>query len=122
MTCDVNEIYDGTVVKVTEFGAFVELATGDTGLVHISEIDHSFVKDVRDFLRENDSVKVKVLSIKGDGKIDLSIKGASEPQFTPPPRRSQKDPGFEKMMKKFLRQAEENLVDIKRHKEAKRGG
>ena len=118
MACDVSEIYDGKVVKVTEFGAFIELTTGDTGLVHISEIDHSFVRDVRDFIHENDVVRVKVLSIKGDGKIDLSIKQASEPQFTPPPRKAQKDPAFEKMMKKFLRQAEENLVDLKRHREA----
>lgn len=117
MACEVSEIYEGKVVKVTEFGAFIELATGDTGLVHISEIDHSFVKDVRDFLRENDTVSVKVLAIKGDGKIDLSIKQAAEPQWTPPPKRAHKDPNFEKMMKKFLRQAEENLVDIKRHRE-----
>jgi S1 RNA binding domain protein len=122
MACEVNEIYDGKVVKVTEFGAFIELASGDTGLCHISEIDHSYVKDVRDFLHEADTVKVKVLSIKGDGKIDLSIKAASEPQFTAPPRRTQKDPQFEKMMKKFLRQAEENLVDLKRHREAHLGG
>lgn len=122
MACDVNEIYDGKVIKVTEFGAFVELTTGDTGLCHISEIDHSFVKDVKDFIHENDAVRVKVLSIKGDGKIDLSIKQASEPQFSPPPRRAQKDPGFEKMMKKFLRQAEENLVDLKRHREGHLGG
>lgn len=121
MACEVNEIYDGKVVKVTEFGAFIELNTGDTGLVHISEIDHSFVRDVRDYLRENDVVQVKVLSIKGDGKIDLSIKRALEPQYTPPPRPSKKDPEFEKMMKQFLRQSEENLVDLKRHREGRRG-
>ena len=121
MTCEVNEIYDGKVVKVTEFGAFIELSTGDTGLVHISEIDHSFVRDVRDFLRESDVVQVKVLSIKNDGKIDLSIKQALEPKYTPPPRASRKDPGFEKMMKTFLRQSEENLVDLKRHRDGRRG-
>lgn len=126
MAVEQDQIYDGKVVRLTNFGAFVELPTGDTGLVHISEIDSSYVKSVEDFLHENDQVRVKVLAVKGDGKIDLSIRQAEIPDgdgerpAPPPRRRAAHDPGFEKMMKKFMKRSEERLVDIKRNREGKR--
>ncbi len=126
MAVEQNQVYDGKVIRIANFGAFVELSTGDTGLVHISEIDSSYVKSVEDFLHENDEVRVKVIAVKDDGKIDLSIRQAADPNgasMAPPPpprRRSGSDPEFEKMMKKFMKRSEEKLVDIKRNREGKR--
>ena len=75
----VGNIVEGKVTGITKFGAFVDLGDGKTGMVHISEVAPTFVKEIRDFVKENDTVKVKVLSISEDGKISLSMKKA-EPQ------------------------------------------
>lgn len=73
-----GDIVDGVVTKVTKFGAFVDLGEGKSGLVHISEIADTFVKNISDHISEGDEVKVKVLSIDEKGKIALSIKDAIE--------------------------------------------
>lgn len=62
--------------ELLNFGAFVELPEGKVGLIHISEVADAYVRDVKDFLKEQDSVKVKVLSVDDRGKIGLSIKQA----------------------------------------------
>ncbi|HWC15260.1 MAG TPA: S1 RNA-binding domain-containing protein [Actinomycetota bacterium] len=116
---EVGAVVEATVEKVMDYGAFVRLETGETGMVHISEIDKNYVKDIRDHVRENDKVQVKVIGQKEDGKIDLSIKQA-EPGYEDRPRRSGKDPDFERKLKKFMSQSQERLVDLKRHKEGKR--
>ena len=79
MTLKAGTILEGTVVNITNFGAFVDVE-GKTGLVHISEVADTFVKDIKDFLKEQDKVKVKVLSVDDNGKISLSIKQASIPK------------------------------------------
>jgi len=71
-----GEIYLGTVKKITDFGAFVEILPGTDGLVHISQLEHNHVKSVRDVLNEGDEVMVKVLQIDRMGKIRLSRKEA----------------------------------------------
>ena len=71
-----GEIIEGKVQGITNFGAFIELAGGIVGLVHISEIADTYVKDVRDFIQVGDQVKVKVLNVAGN-KIGLSIKQAT---------------------------------------------
>lgn len=71
-----GEIYMGKVKKITDFGAFVEILPGTDGLVHISQLDHSRVNNVRDILNEGDEVLVKVLDIDRNGKIRLSRKEA----------------------------------------------
>ena len=70
-----GEILEGKVQGITKFGAFIELSGGVVGLVHISEIADTYVKDVKDFIKEGDAVKVKVLNVAGK-KIGLSIKQA----------------------------------------------
>lgn len=75
-TAEPGEVYLGKVKKITDFGAFVEILPGTEGLVHISQLDHSRVKDVRDILNEGDEVMVKVLNIDKMGKIRLSRKEA----------------------------------------------
>ena len=72
----VGSIVEGKVTGITKFGAFVDLGDGKTGMVHISEVAPTFVKEIRDFVKENDVVKVKVLSVSEDGKISLSMKKA----------------------------------------------
>jgi len=71
-----GEIYLGTVKKITDFGAFVEILPGTDGLVHISQLENRRVEKVRDVLNEGDEVMVKVLSIDRMGKIRLSRKEA----------------------------------------------
>lgn len=75
---EVGVIYDGTVVKITDFGAFVEIMPGTDGLVHISQLSVNRVKKVTDVLKEGDKLKVKVLEIGKDGKIRLSHKAVLE--------------------------------------------
>jgi polyribonucleotide nucleotidyltransferase len=71
---EVGAVYDGTVVKITDFGAFVQILPGTDGLVHISQLANYRVKKVSDVVKEGDSIKVKVLEIGRDGKIRLSHK------------------------------------------------
>lgn len=84
MEITVGAILEGTIKSITKFGAFVALPGGRSGLVHISEIAYSYVSEVRDFLTEGQTVKVKVVSVDEAGRINLSIKKA-----TPPPPRAQ---------------------------------
>ncbi|MCK4534810.1 MAG: polyribonucleotide nucleotidyltransferase, partial [Syntrophobacterales bacterium] len=75
---EIGRIYEGTVKKVLDFGAFVEILPGTDGLVHISQLDNKRVEKVTDVLNEGDTVRVKVLEIDRSGKIRLSRKDALE--------------------------------------------
>ncbi|MFW6334167.1 MAG: polyribonucleotide nucleotidyltransferase [Desulfosalsimonas sp.] len=74
---EVGEVYEGTVVRVTDFGAFVAIKPKTEGLVHISELAHHRVKAVSDVVKEGDKLQVKVIDIR-DGKIRLSHKALLE--------------------------------------------
>lgn len=82
MEFGVGSIVDGKVTGITKFGAFVALPEGKSGLVHISEIAHTYVSEVSEHLSEGQEVKVKVIGIDQSNRINLSIKKATEP----PPR------------------------------------
>ncbi|MFO8082708.1 MAG: polyribonucleotide nucleotidyltransferase [Desulfobacterales bacterium] len=75
---EVGAVYEGTVVKTTDFGAFVQILPGTDGLVHISQLANKRVKNVTDVVKEGDTLKVKVLEISRDGKIRLSHKAVLE--------------------------------------------
>jgi polyribonucleotide nucleotidyltransferase len=75
---EVGAIYEGTVVKITDFGAFVQIMPGTDGLVHISQLANHRVTKVTDIVHEGDKIKVKVLEISRDGKIRLSHKAVLE--------------------------------------------
>ncbi len=75
---EIGNIYNGTVKKIMEFGAFVEIAPGKEGLVHISNLDNARVKEVTDICTVGDKMKVKVIKIDRQGRIDLSRKEALE--------------------------------------------
>ena len=78
MQLEIGKIYDGKVKGITQYGAFVDIEGGGTGMVHISEIANTFVNEIRDHLTENQDVKVKVIGINEAGKVSLSIKKAEE--------------------------------------------
>lgn len=88
MQLEVGSVLEGKVTGITKFGAFVELPGGKTGMVHISEIAASYVKEISDHLSINDTVKVKVIGITPEGKVSLSIKQAApaQPPQAPRPR------------------------------------
>lgn len=76
MSIEVGAKLQGKVSGITNFGAFIDLGSGKTGLVHISEVSNGFVKDIHDVLTVGDEVTVKVTSVGDDGKIGLSIRKA----------------------------------------------
>ncbi len=82
MALEVGAVVEGKVTGITKFGAFVELPGGKTGMVHISEVAPTYVKEIRDYVTENQMVKVKILNIGEDGKVSLSMK--KRPWIRPP--------------------------------------
>jgi polyribonucleotide nucleotidyltransferase len=75
---EVNKIYEGTIKRIMDFGAFVEILPGVEGLMHISQIEHHRIDRVTDLFKVGDKVTVKLLSIEPDGKMDLSRKALLE--------------------------------------------
>ena len=132
MAVEVGAKTEGKVTGITNFGAFVDLGEGQSGMVHISEIADGYVKDIHDVLSIGDTVKVLVLNEK-DHKIALSIKQASD---KPKPKyqshrshdrndrkpQQHKPESFDDMMSGFMKESEERLSIIKKNTEGKRGG
>ena len=106
-----GDIVEGVVTKVAKFGAFVDLEDGKSGLVHISEIADTFVKDINNHISEGDEVKVKVLSIDEKGKIALSIKDAIEKKEEPNDEKV--DQRFEDILSKFLKESNTKLDEAR---------
>ena len=135
MSIEVGSKLEGKVTGITNFGAFVELPSGSTGLVHISEVADNYVKDINDHLKVGDMFEVKVMNVGSDGKIGLSIRKAKpeseqrpqRPQRPSRPRQGSKPSferpeNFEQKMAKFMKDSEERLTTLKRATESKRGG
>ena len=138
MQLEVGAVVEGKISGITKFGAFVELPDKKTGMVHISEVASTYVKEIRDFITEGQTVKVKVLSIGEDGKISLSMKKAEPPaaRHSAPRRASfsgrpdtvewntsaSRNESFEDMMSRFKATSDEKFSDIKRSVDSKHGG
>ncbi len=140
---EIGAIVEGKITGLTAFGAFVSLPDGKSGMVHISEVSNTFVKDIKEFLKEGQEVKVKVVSISEEGKISLSIKKATENPAEEKPRnnrpnRNQDRPranvwqgqpkqqpkeglSFEEMMAQFKVVSDEKMSDLKRSTESRQG-
>lgn len=123
MPIEQNSIVPGTVVEgkvqgITKFGAFIELPGGVVGLVHISEIADTYVRDVKDFIQEGDSVKVKILNVAGK-KIGLSIKQAiipkkvEKPVFNRNTRPSSPPVSLDDKIARFLKESDERMQPLK---------
>lgn len=143
---EVGGTVEGIVVRLAEYGAIVRLQGGKTGLIHISEIADSFVRDVKDYFKEHDRVRVKVLSINNKGRYELSAKNVEQPVLESPPPRERGKPAerapeqvnlgpddgrlhsppcaqgnFEDRLSQFLKDSQERQLDLKRNIEAKHG-
>ncbi len=110
MSIEEGATVQGEVTGITDFGAFVDLPGGETGLIHISEIANSYVKDITNYVKEGEEVKVKVINIDDDGKIGLSIKRLEDPsdRRDHAPKKS-----FEEKMEDFLKQSSDRQKDLK---------
>lgn len=147
MQLKVGELVEGKVTSIKDYGVFVELDEGKSGMVHISEISKTYVNDIHEHLSEGQTVKMKVMTIGDDGKISLSIKRAMEPEgdsserkkgnfrkgasnykpdnsYTWTPKK-QEPTSFEEMMNQFKATSDEKFSDLKRKnpetKRSKRG-
>ncbi len=129
MSLEVGSIVEGIVTGITDFGAFVEVEKGKTGLVHISEVAEDYVKDIKNYLKRGQKIKVKVLNIDKDGKISLSIKQAGLPKKkTVKPREvnwekeleTPSPTNFEDKMSKFLKDSEEKMQSMNTKKSSGR--
>ena len=132
---EVGQILDGKVKTLTDFGAFIELVGGETGMVHISEVADTFVKNIGEYLSVGQQVKVKVLEIGEKGKISLSIKQAGAPEKAEKPKKPHPKPvgwqglpeknsenmSFEDMLASFKKTSEDRMSDLKKSTENKRG-
>ncbi|MGI6030429.1 MAG: S1 RNA-binding domain-containing protein [Eubacteriales bacterium] len=150
MEIQVGAVLEGKVTGITKFGAFVALPGGKSGMVHISEVAPTFVKEISDFVSVNQTVKVKVISIDPNGRIALSMKQLAEPQkreertFRPRgsrPARTEAPSGskvpieidwsyskkteglsFEDKLNKFKQDSDERMLALRRTIDGKRGG
>ena len=137
MSLEKGSIVEGKVTGVMPFGAFVSLPENKSGLVHISEITKEYVKDIKDHIKQGDVVKVKVIDIDKNGKINLSIRQAQkeetkkrEEKPSGPVRpadidwwaKDQEELSFEDKLSRFKKDADEKMLALKRSNESKRSG
>ncbi len=136
MDFKVGDIVEGKITTITSFGVFADIGDGKSGMVHISEVARNYVSDIKEHVKVNDVVKMKILSIGEDGKISLSIKRALPPEkkSDDAPRRERKNApqkqtidstytwtpkksepaSFEEMMNRFKQSSDEKFSDLKR--------
>ena len=144
MELAVGGIYEGKVTGITSYGAFVNFEGGKSGLVHISEVASTFVSDISKHVSVGQKIKVKVVSIGEDGKINLSIKrveNAAAPQPSSPARAARQEQqiapsvmhkkysmapvqtdnddsaglNFEDKLKKFMQESDSRIADSRRY-------
>ena len=131
MDAEIGSILTGKVTGITKFGAFVTFAPGKSGLVHISEIANSYVNDVGEHLKQGQEVRVKVIGISDNGRINLSIKAALSERtedIRPSPARESRvvraapapqavqrgaEPSFEEKLKRFMQDSDSKMSGIK---------
>lgn len=139
MQFDVGKILTGKVTGITKYGVFVDIGAGKSGMVHISEVASTYVKEIRDFVTDGQEIKVKILGISEDGKISLSIKQAEDkPAFTasrggnsaPRPRQYNNDrsfsgrnnnaapagpESFDDMLSRFMQSSDEKISSLRKN-------
>lgn len=134
----VGEVFEGKVVSVMPFGAFVDLGKRKSGLIHISELSDEYVKDINECVKKGDVLKVKVLKIDENGKISLTAKKsaltAGEKRDVSDAKKASVRPAevdffnsddnlsFEDKLSKFKTDSDENMRILKRNAASKRSG
>ncbi|MGN1001523.1 MAG: S1 RNA-binding domain-containing protein [Oscillospiraceae bacterium] len=149
MQLEVGSVLEGKVTGITKFGAFVALPGGKSGLVHISEVANTYVNDIHEHLSDGQAVKVKIIGITPEGKINLSIKKVEEApaRENRPPRREERprqpvsrpapqsrpaqpaefyqpkksnDMNFEDKLKQFMQESDSRMSGNKLYEQQKR--
>lgn len=151
MMLEIGSVYEGKVTGITKFGAFVQLAPGKSGMVHISEVANTYVDDITKHLKIGQEVKVKLISIDEQGRVNLSIKKALPPpppaekparrpapvQTAPAPKSRPSvsdlqfaqdqstlpkgDESFENKLKAFMQSSESRMSDLKSQNDKRSG-
>lgn len=149
MKLETGSILTGKVTGITKFGAFVSVAPGKSGLVHISEIANTYVSDISEFLSEGQEVTVKIINIDDNGRLNLSIKAAlpaPEPKKQEPRRERtftsarpkqaaaentensqppvyvpspSADVSFEDKLKRFMQDSDSKMAGVRQYSERK---
>lgn len=135
MTFEIGSIVEGTVSGIKNFGVFVRLENGKTGMCHISEVADHYIKDIKDVLTESQQIKVKIVTMDANGKIAVSIRQAQSPSEKQPVAFEQRDHSnkphygfrdkrdsevklsgdpFEDMLSSFMKTAEEKQRSVKK--------
>lgn len=149
MQLGVGTVVEGKVSKITNFGAFINIDGGGSGMVHISEVANTYVKDINEHLKVGDCVKAKVVAINENNKIALSIKALLPPEPKPANHSRSHDTqrdsrgsrgnntyvyqpktytppstgdAFEDMMARFKRTSDDKMSDLSRVMDTRRGG
>jgi len=127
MDFEVGAILTGKITGITKFGAFVTIAPGKSGLVHISEIASTYVSDVKNHLSEGQEVTVKVIGVDQSGRMNLSIKAAAVSEPVAAPRRQSQprqqeaapEPTFEDKLKRFMQDSDSKMSGLKQYSDKK---
>lgn len=133
---EIGKIYDGKVTGITKYGCFVAFDENKSGMVHISEVSSIFVNDINDVIKIDQEVRVKIIKIDENGRINLSIKKAqpiikrtnqtkkSEDYHYTPKKKAvdMTELSFEDKMKMFMTNSQERLTAVKHSNEKKTGG
>ncbi len=131
MSLEVGTICNGKVTSITKYGAFVALDDGVSGMVHISEVSHSYVNDINDHLQSGQDVKVKVIGVDENGRISLSIRKAL-PRTSAPSAQSSfaqkkaapREPAelsFEDKLKQFMQDSDSKISALKQYSDKRPG-
>ena len=126
MDFEVGAILAGKVTGITKFGAFVTVAPGKSGLVHISEIAGTYVSNVRDHLTEGQDVMVKVIGVDKTGRMNLSMKSAIQAPVeeirrrpAPNPQAPSPERTFEDKLKRFMQDSDNKISGLKKNSDKK---
>lgn len=129
----VGEVVECTVEQVMPYGAFVRLASGQKGMIHISELSYKYVKKVEDVINANEKISAKIIKVDEKGRIDLSLKQMEAPPAKPSrparpprgPRKGQESSGpetFEKKLSSFMKVSEMKIADLNSRANNSRSG
>ena len=120
MELTIGTIFEGKVKTITNYGAFIQLPEGRTGMVHISEVSHAYVSDIHQHLTPGQVVKVKLIGIDEAGRISLSIKRAQEQER--PQRPAAAKPSvpkapltFEEKLKQFMSDSDSKISGCRQY-------
>lgn len=116
----VGDILNGKINNIKKFGAFIELPNKQVGLLHISEVSDDYVKNIHDYLKKGQRIKVKVIEVKDENHIRLSLRQVEQQREDNDKKKRSEE--FEKKLNDFLYESRLTHMELTRNMEAKRGG